>query len=442
MASEWKPVALEDLAADITVGFVGSMASEYRETGVPFLRTLNLTPLRIVKDNLKFVSQEFHARIKKSALSPGDVVIARTGKPGTCAVIPDWLTDANCSDLVIVRCGPLLNNHFLAYYVNTLAGHHIAAHTVGAVQQHFNVGSARQMEINLPSLAEQEEIVQTLGALDNKITLLRETNATLEAIAQALFKSWFVDFDPVRAKAEGRDPEGVPPEVADLFPSEFEDSELGLIPKGWAVRKIEQIAERVGMGPFGSNIKVSTYTNAGIPVINGQNLKGTLLDEGNFYFISEQHADRLAGSNVQVGDIVITHRGTIGQVSLIPRGCSFSRYVVSQSQMYLRLKEGESPPSWMIFYLRSPAGQHALLSNAAQVGVPSIARPVSHLKSMRLVIPPRGHFVAFDFIVSSLIDRIAANRSEERSIANVRNTLLPRLMSGKIRPDDIHTCNG
>ena len=142
MVDDWRDVTLEQVADELTVGHVGPMASEYVEAGIPMLRSMNVDPLVINTKDLKFITPEFHQRIQKSRLSPGDVVIVRTGKPGACAVIPSWLPTANCSDLVIVRCGPELDNRFLAYYVNTFAASHVSAHLVGAVQQHFNVGSA------------------------------------------------------------------------------------------------------------------------------------------------------------------------------------------------------------------------------------------------------------------------------------------------------------
>ncbi|MBN1591046.1 MAG: restriction endonuclease subunit S, partial [Pirellulales bacterium] len=204
MAGEWREVILEDVADEITVGHVGTMASEYVGTGIPFLRSLNIEPFRINKTDIRYITPEFHARLKKSTLRPGDVVIVRTGKPGATAVIPDWLTEANCSDLVIVRPGRELDRRFLAYFVNGVAQQHVASQLVGAVQQHFNVGSARQMRLLLPPIGEQKAIAHVLGTLDDKIELNRRMNETLEAMARAIFKSWFVDFDPVRAKAAGR----------------------------------------------------------------------------------------------------------------------------------------------------------------------------------------------------------------------------------------------
>jgi type I restriction enzyme S subunit len=128
---------------------------------------------------MKFISAEFHARLKKSALTPGDVVIVRTGKPGACTVIPEWLPVSNCSDVVIVRCGNRLDPHFLAYYINAVAHDHVSAHLVGAVQQHFNLGAARKIKIPLPTLAEQSAMVGVLRALDKRIDILRAESSTL-----------------------------------------------------------------------------------------------------------------------------------------------------------------------------------------------------------------------------------------------------------------------
>jgi type I restriction enzyme S subunit len=263
MAGEWREVLLGDVAADVTVGHVGPMASEYVEIGVPFLRSQNVEPLRINNTDLKFITGEFHRRLKKSALSPGDVVIVRTGKPGACAVIPQTLPVANCSDLVVVRCGLELDPRFVAYYVNSVAVHHVNSHLVGAVQQHFNVGSARTMVMRLPDLPEQRAIAHILGTLDDKIELNRRMNETLEAMARALFKSWFVDFDPVRAKVEGRGP-GLRKPLADLFPAGFVDSELGEIPEGWHSGRVGDLCDAIYSGGTPSTQSLE-YWNGVVP---------------------------------------------------------------------------------------------------------------------------------------------------------------------------------
>ena len=184
---DWHTVLLGDVAEKITVGFVGTMASQYVHQGIPFLRSLNVKPLRIDLSDVRYVAPEFNARISKSELHPGDVVTVRTGSPGATAVIPPTLPVANCSDLVITRPGPLLDPRWLSYYINGAAGGFVESRLVGAVQQHFNIASARELELVLPPLATQRAIAATLGALDDKIDSNRRAVTLLNSLVMALF---------------------------------------------------------------------------------------------------------------------------------------------------------------------------------------------------------------------------------------------------------------
>jgi len=179
---------LGDLA-DLTVGHVGLMTSEYAESGVPFLRSLNIRPFRIDASDIKFISRKFHERLKKSALKPGDVVVVRTGEPGTATVIPQWLSEANCSDLVIVRPRPGLDPRYLAYLINGASRGFVNSRTVGAVQQHFNVGAARELPVPDLPLEEQRQIAGALGTLDDLIDTNRELRIRLEATRRTIVVS-------------------------------------------------------------------------------------------------------------------------------------------------------------------------------------------------------------------------------------------------------------
>jgi hypothetical protein len=260
---------------------------------------------------------------------------------------------------------------------------------------------------------------------------------TSRAIVRLLdaIESWFVDFDPVRAKAEGRDP-GLPKPIADLFPDSFEDSELGEIPRGWEVKTIEAIATRVGMGPFGSSIKVESFVSNGVPVISGQHLRGFMLDDTTFNFLTQEHAERLKAANVQRSDVVFTHAGNIGQVAYIPENSRYDRYVISQRQFFMRCDPAQVTPTFMAFYFRSPEGQHRLLANASSSGVPSIARPVTYLRSIRLTIPSMPIMEAFEKMVQPLLLQFRRNLDEGNTLATMRDTLLPKLISGKLRVKD------
>ena len=187
--NDWKEATLQDLASEVTVGHVGPMAQHYQEKGIPFLRSLNVEAHSIDLEDVKYISDEFHTKLQKSMLRPGDVVTVRTGKPGTTSVIPEDLPMANCSDLVITRPGPKLDARWFSYYMNSAGSSFVDAQLVGAVQQHFNVGSAKAMRILLPPLRQQVAIAEVLGALDDKIA----TNTKLAATAEELMHASFQD---------------------------------------------------------------------------------------------------------------------------------------------------------------------------------------------------------------------------------------------------------
>ena len=293
------------------------------------------------------------------------------------------------------------------------------------------------IRIPLPPLPEQRAIAHVLGTLDDKIELNRRMNETLEEMARALFKSWFVDFEPVRAKIEGRwrpgeSLPGLPAEHYDLFPDRLVDSELGEVPEGWEVKSIEAMAERVAMGPFGSSIKVSTFVDAGVPVISGQHLNGIFLDDNEYRFITEEHAEKLANANVQRGDVIFTHAGSIGQAAYIPVTSRFERYVISQRQFYMRCDLSKISPLFVVHFFKTREGQHQLLANTSSTGVPSIARPVTYLRSIRLCVPPKALWSLFHDIASGFHVAIGRNTTECGSLAAQRDALLPKLVSGEM----------
>jgi type I restriction enzyme S subunit len=303
----------------------------------------------------------------------------------------------------------------------------------GTTQAYIPLGALRDFPVSVPAdPSEIHAIVHILGTLDEKIELNRRMNETLDAMARALFKSWFVDFDPVRAKAEGRDT-GLPSHLADLFPDSFQDSDQGEIPNGWTIKSIEDITERVGMGPFGSSIKVETFVPEGVPIISGQHLDGFMMEDNDFNFITIDHADRLKSANVGRGDVIFTHAGNIGQVSYIPQNSQYERYVLSQRQFFMRCDLDNVTPSFMALYFKSPEGRHRLLENTSSSGVPSIARPVTYLRSIQLKVPSKQVLDAFDQLIQPMLIQFRSNQNESRTIATLRDTLLPKLIAGEIR---------
>jgi type I restriction enzyme S subunit len=166
---------LSEVCSTITVGHVGSMVENYVDAGVPFLRSKNVRPFRISLDGLVFIDEEFHSTLKKSALSPGDLVIVRTGYPGTAAVIPQTLLRANCSDLVILRTGPRIDPDYLCLFFNSSFGRAtVGGRLVGAAQKHFNVTEAKRTLVPIPSLEEQAALLEKATQQRNLTNQLEE----------------------------------------------------------------------------------------------------------------------------------------------------------------------------------------------------------------------------------------------------------------------------
>lgn len=441
---------------------LGKMLDQNKNKGdlQPYLGNSNVRWGYFDLENLSLMKFEEHES-DRYGIRKGDLIICEGGEPGRCAIWEDDVPNMKIQKaLHRVRPRPGLTSEYLYYWFLYFGRTgQLDAYFTGTTIKHLTGKALFELPIKIPTLDEQKYISIVLGSLDAKIKANRKINRTLEQMSQTLFKSWFVDFDPVidnaldagnpipdvlQSRAELRqktrnssDFKSLPADIRALFPAEFEETELGWVPKGWDVVKTEDIAIKIGMGPFGSNIKVSTFVDSGVPVISGQHLKEILIIDGGNNFITPEHAEKLKNSAVYRKDIIFTHAGNIGQVSLIPDDSEYDDYIISQRQFYLRVNESKSSPYYLIHYFRSEQGQHALLSNASQVGVPSIARPSTHLKNITFLNPSKPLLEEFDKLCVPLFKRFSQNRKCSISLTNLRDTLLPKLISGELSLEDL-----
>ena len=389
MKSNWPLVKLEEVA-DLTVGFVGTMAKHYTPNGVTFLRSTNIDPFDISLDDIKYISPEFNEKLSKSQLRTGDVVIVRTGKPGACAVIPNISGAWNCSDLVIVRPhAKKLDPLFLAAYINVASGT-INNQLVGAVQQHFNVASAKRLEIPVPSIDVQRKISSLIGILNDKINLNNKINDNLQEQALAVFQQELL-----------------------------RDREL---PEGWTNGSLLDIANYL------NGLAMQKYRpsegETGLPVLKIKELR-----QGSCDASSELCSPSIKPEYIiHDGDVVFSWSGSL-LVDLWCGGtCGLNQHLFKVTS--------EKYPKW--FYYAWTA--HHLARFVAIAA--DKATTMGHIKREELakaevVIPDVASMERIGGILQPMYDLIISNRIENRKLAALRDTILPQLMSGEMDVSDL-----
>jgi type I restriction enzyme S subunit len=289
---------------------------------------------------------------------------------------------------------------------------HLAESRSGTFPQ-ITFDQVASLDIPLPPLPEQRAIAHVLGTLDDLIELNRETNEILEEMARALFKSWFVDFDPVRAKLEGRPPAGMDAATAALFPDHFQDSELGQIPKGWEVGRLDQIASiLMGLSPNGDSYNAS---GIGVPLINGP------VEFGDYFPVKTKWTEAATRFCCE-HDLIFCVRGsTTGR-----RVVSDGKYGIGRGVCAMRAKDGFHG----FLYQTINLGLDRMLEKTTGSVFPSLSAP--DIKGFSVLKPSEGVLNAFERAAKPLTLSIQENHKESRELAALRDTLLPKLLSGEV----------
>jgi len=203
----------------------------------------------------------------------------------------------------------------------------------------------------------------------------------------------------------------------------FKETEIGMIPEDWEIKIIDKIKSKtknaLAMGPFGSNIKKEFFVENGVPIIRGNNLNSYRFLDQDFVYLTEEKADELKSSNCYPGDVIVTHRGTLGQVGLIPKKSQYKRYVISQSGMKLTCDESQITGEYVFYFLKSPIGQRMLLRNTSQTGVPAIAQPLTSLKNIPLPVPDFDEQNRITKIFENLNDKIELNQTMNKTLETI-----------------------
>ncbi|MCQ5176826.1 restriction endonuclease subunit S [Faecalibacterium prausnitzii] len=404
MKSEWRTVALGSVA-DLTVGFVGTMASNYTETGIPFLRSTNIEPFDIKLDDIKYISSNFNESLRKSELHPNDVVIVRTGTPGACAVIPAGVKAWNCSDLVIVRPHRnKLNPLFLASYVNLASGV-INTQLVGAVQQHYNVGAAKKMQIPLPPIGEQDKIASIIGMLNKKITINSKINDNLLEQIRTLCTAWLSDYKP------------------------FD----GAVPSDWVETPLSDIAEFVsGYSYKGSELTDSTIAMA---TIKNFDRKGGFKLDGYKEIIPSSKLKE--SQHAELFDTLVAHTDltqnaeVIGNAEPVMSKSGYDDIIFSMDLVKVLPKKENVSKFLLAAILQDKKFKAHCLGYVNGTTVLHLSKKA--LPEYKLFLPSDlSKLRPLDEIVTTLYKQISSNISENTYLEELRVALLPKLMSGEL----------
>jgi type I restriction enzyme S subunit len=432
MSSEWCAVSISELASaqpgSMAVGPFGSRmkADLYVPSGVRVIRGNNLSGGREPEGEYVHVSEETADSLASCCLKPGDLVFPHRGNIGEVGITPDdglrYILSTSLMKLSPDRekVDPL----YLMYFFKSSIGRAallMNASQVGTPGIATPLKSLRGIKLPLPPLSAQCGIAEILSLLDDRITLLRETNATVEAIAQALFKSWFVDFDPVRAKQAGRTPEGMDADTAALFPDSFEESKLGLVPKGWKIGVLQDCCARVESGGTPKRT-VADYWNGNVSWLTSGEVRNPIVFDTKEKITELGVKESSAKIWPQGTTIVAMYGATAGEVCLLAKP-------TTANQACCGLIPRDRFRSFLFFCVRRE--RENLASKSSGSAQQNLNKGLVSGHSM--LIPSEKTVTAYENIVGVLLDGWIGNEQQAQMLSTLRDTLLPRLISGQLR---------
>ena len=395
----WQRRSIEDVCKRVTSGGTPSRrdSSFYEGGTVSWVKTKELNDAFIFQTE-ELITEQALASSSAKLLPSGTILLAMYGATvGMLGVLgkPMACNQACCALIP----GNEIDRDYL-YYQLLAHRDQLQGLATGAAQQNLSGSQIKQLILPFPTLKEQRAIGAMLRLLDDRITLLRETNSTLEAIAQALFKSWFVDFDPVRAKMQGRAPEGMDEATAALFPDGFEASELGEVPRGWRVGRLDDLL----VLQRGFDLPAQDRTPGSYPIIAASGPAGT-------------HTEAMVS-----GPGVVTGRsGVLGRVFL----CLDNFWPLNTTLWVKEFKAASACYAYEVLRLLD------FKSFNAGSAVPTLNR--NHIHGLPYLIPTRECIQAYESVAMPLHQRVKQNELQAQTLSTLRDTLLPRLISGQLR---------
>ncbi len=458
MASEWPITTVRALVdagilerpIDGNHGEQHPKQTDFVADGIPFIMASDLVNGRVDTINCAFIREEQARILRKGFAHTGDVLISHKATMGRTAMVgplktPFLVLTPQVTYYRVIDYSRL-NNRFLKLYFDcptfqTLFetwGHK------GSTRLYLGITSQLDLPIIVPPIEEQKAIACILCALDDKIELNRGMNETLESIARAVFKSWFIDFDPVRAKAAVRreHPDwsnervsrtacpNLKPEIAAMFPDTFEDSKLREIPKGSRIGKLGNV---VGFLP-GYAFSSKDWTDQGVPVVKIGSVKPGIVDLGKVSFVSEAVSQKASKFRLSPGDLLIGMTGYVGEVGLVPPTDN-PPLLNQRVGKFLFEVNGTAALGFTYCFTRQPEFKAAVETKSHGTAQANVS--TEGILSIELLVPPKPLRDKLNALCQPILDKVLNNYAELSTLAALRDTLLPKLISGELRVADV-----
>lgn len=403
----------------------------YRASGNPLLRGVNVNHGRFHDDDFVFIGDEDADRLAKFESFPGDVLLVHKGTLGQIGLMPHRRRFARYimgNSMLRVRCDPdILLPEYLYYWLSSADGKNYLlsrVSQVGVPQIQRPLTTLREATLPVPSVPEQRAITSVLGSLDDKIEQHRRTARALERLARAIFRAWFVDFEPVKAKAAGAASfPSMPQAIFDALPTTFTDSDLGPVPEGWAVKAIGDVVSVKGGGT--PSTKNPEYWEGGVhcwatPKDMSRLVHPVLLDTERR--ITDAGLACISSGLLPVGTVLLSSRAPVGYLAL-------AAVPTAINQGFIALVcDGPFPPSYVLNWCFESLD--AIKARASGTTFPEISK--SNFRPMAAVVPPAAAVEAFRARADSLYEMLEATQRETERLASLRDYLLPQLLSGQV----------
>lgn len=435
----WNTVQFEDLAADSRNAIVGGpfgsnlVSSDYTETGVPVIRGQNMGDGRWVKGPFAFVSEDKADSLRANLARPGDIVFTQRGTLGQVALVPEgpWDRYVVSQSQMKATLNPTVADPLFVYYYFTSPSEqsYIVANAVQTGVPHSNLGQLRAHPVRVPPLPEQRAIASVLGALDDKIEQNRRTARALERLARAIFRAWFVDFEPVKAKAEGATSfPSMPQEVFDALPTRLVDSEIGLVPEGWEVKAIGDVVTVKGGGT--PSTKNPEYWDGGehcwaTPRDMSRLSHPVLLNTDRH--ITDAGVSVISSGILPVGTVLMSSRAPVGYLAIAGVPTAINQGFIAM------VCDGPLPPTYVLNWAFT--SMDTIKSHASGTTFAEISK--KNFRPLPVIVPTPDVTEAYRTAVDSLLDLLTTSMKENAQLATMRDYLLPRLLSGNTRVHNV-----